>query len=131
MALVGSHPEFRWLTTKPEILDELGRIDADHALLVMAKRLCDLKPHTNEAIEMIARHREFNQLADEVIHVVNDYFRRHPTTSRAEVLRALETAALLLGTFDEASKPGRHQFLQKARSPRPAPTPKGMNVEAR
>ena len=53
LALIGGHPEFRWLTNKPEILDELGRIDADHALLVMAKRLCDLKPHTTEAIEMI------------------------------------------------------------------------------
>jgi len=62
---------------------------------------------------MIGRHREFNQLADEIVHVVNDYIKRNPSTTRSDIIRALETAGLLLGSVDGMSKPGRHQFLQK------------------
>lgn len=113
MAVLGGGPQYQWLANRPEILDEIGRIDADYALLVIAKRLCELKPQTSEAIEMIARHREFNQLADEIVHLVSDYAKRYPATSRTDILRALETAGLLLGSVDGAAKPGRHQYLQR------------------
>jgi len=112
-AIIGKGREFQWLTAKSEILDALGRIDTDLALLVMAKRLCELKPSTTEAIDMISRHREFDELADEIVHVIRDYSKRHPSTTRADVLRALETTSLMLGDDDGASEPGRHQFLQK------------------
>lgn len=124
LAVLEEDASCRWLANKPEILDELGRIDSDHALLVIAKRLCELKPTIAQAIEMIRRHREFDQLADEVVHVVNDYRRRHPATTRHEVLRALETAAIMLGRVVDPTAPGRHQFLRNlssTKSPDAAP----------
>jgi len=112
-AIIGKTRELQWLLAKTEILDALGRIDTDFALLVMARRLCELKPSTAEAIEMISRHREFDELADEMVHVIRDYTKRHPNTSRADILRALETAGMMLGNVDGSAEPGRHQFLQK------------------
>jgi len=130
LAVLGADPQFRWLANKPEILDELGRIESDYALQVIAQRLCELKPHTHEAIEMIGRHREFNQLADEIVHVVNDYIKRNPTTSRSDIIRALETAGLLLGSVDGMSKPGRHQFLQKVQHAAVRPVAEAVKAEA-
>lgn len=112
--ILGKHTEYQWLMDRPEILDELGRIETDYALLVAAKRLCELKPPTTEAVEIVRRHKEFNRLADEVIHVVNDYLRRHPGTSRVDILRALEAAGSLLAGVDGENKPGIHQYLFKA-----------------
>ncbi|NOS99707.1 MAG: hypothetical protein HOP29_03680 [Phycisphaerales bacterium] len=113
-AVLGKRAEYQWLVDRAEILDELGRIDTDYALLVAAKRLCELKPPTTEAIEIIRRHKEFNRLADEIIHAVNDYTRRHPGTSRVDILRALEAAGSLLAGVDGENKPGIHQYLFKA-----------------
>lgn len=112
LAVLGPDPTARWLAQRPEVLDELGRIDCDYALLVIAKRIAELKPATSAAIEMIRRHREFNQLADEIIHVVEDYCKRHPSTSRSEILRAIESAGVMLGRVG-AEEVGRHQFLRR------------------
>jgi len=116
LSIIQGHPELRWLASKPEILDTLGRIETDYALLVMAKRLCELKPPTAEAVEMIQRNREFNALADEIVHVIKDYRKRHPDTTRAEILRALEAAnTMLTPVGEEGAQPGKHQFLQRVR----------------
>ena len=113
LAVLGGRSEFQWLANRSEILDELGRIDTDYALLVIARRVCELQPDTSEAVEMIARHREFDRLADEIVHVVNDYTRRNPSTSGTEIFRAFETAGMLLGSVHATSPPGCHQYLHK------------------
>ncbi len=112
-AVLDADPCCRWLANKREILDELGRIDSDYAMLVIAKRICQLKPSTAEAVGMIRRHREFDRLADEVVAVVNQYCKRNPSTTRSEILRALETAGMLAGRALEPAEPGRYQFLRK------------------
>ena len=109
--VLGNDPIGRWLANQPYLLDELGRIASDHALLTIARRLDGLRPETDEAIEMIRRHREFDQLADEIVHVVEDYCQRHPTTQRQDILRAIGSASLMLGEHYEAADSGRHQFL--------------------
>ena len=111
--VIAADPACRWLAGKNEILDELGRIDNDYALLTIAKRVVELKPSTPEAVDMIRRHREFDQLADEIVHTVNDYSKRHPATTRHDILHALESAAMMLGKVLEPEDVGRHQFLRK------------------
>ncbi len=120
LAVLANNPACRWLVHKTEILDELGRIESDYAMLIIAKRICELKPATAEAVEMVRRHREFDQLADEIAHVVNDYRKRNPDTTRQEVLQALETAGMLLNRTTDRGVPGSHQFLRKAEAATPA-----------
>ncbi|MEE9296358.1 MAG: hypothetical protein V3W34_15545 [Phycisphaerae bacterium] len=104
----------RWVADKPEILDELGRIPSDHALLVIARRLCAGQPTVDKALELIRQHRQFDQLADNIIEVVNEFCRRKPTTTHSEILRALEAAGMMLARVREpGGEPGQHQFLRK------------------
>ncbi len=112
-SLLSKLPTCKWVIHNSDVLDELGRIESDHALIEIAKRICQIKPSTIEAIEMVRRHREFDQLADELVHLVNDYRKRHPSTTRHEVLRALETAGMMLGKSTEVGEPGSHQFLRR------------------
>ncbi len=112
-AVVEKDPACRWVADKPEILYELGRIPSDHALLVIARRLCAGQPTIDEALELIRQHRQFNQLADNIVQVVNEFCRRKPTTTHSEILRALEAAGMMLARVGEPAEPGQHQFLRK------------------
>ncbi len=114
VAIVEEDPSCTWLMDKPEILDELGRIDTEFALSAIARRLCEVRPDTSRAIEMIRQHRSYDKLADELVKTVNAYVRRFPATSRMEITKALDNAAMRLGSLEEQSKPGKHQFLQRA-----------------
>lgn len=105
--------EYRWLMDpdkqregrserqgyRKTILAELGRIDDDECLQAVAKRICELKPKTRDAILMIRRWRvggskpaDVRQLANEVIRTINDYLQRHPSTTHQQVLTALTEA---------------------------------------
>jgi hypothetical protein len=114
VAVIGDDPVCAWLMDKPEILDELGRIDTDFAVSTIARRLCEIRPDTYEAINMIRRHRSFDKLADELVKTVTGYLRRYPATTRSEIKQALDNVALRMGTLFEQSEPGKHQFLRKA-----------------
>ncbi len=118
MAVLKDDPTAQWLANKPDILDELGRIDSDHALKVIARRICQLKPTSHQAIEMIRRHREFNRLADEIVLSIEKYVERNPSTTRAEILEAIDTVKGVLGRFN-VQEAGSHQFLRKQT---PSPT---------
>lgn len=117
MAVLKDDPPSKWLANKPDILDELGRIDSDYALKVIARRICQLKPTSTHAIEMIRRHREFNKLADELVSTIEKYVERQPTTTRAEILEAIDTVKGVLGQFSQPNEAGSHQFLRKQATP--------------
>ena len=112
-AVLTKDTAWRWLASKSEILDELGRIDSDHVLLAIAQRLSEVKPSTGEAINIIRHHREHDQLADEIVHAVKEFMKRRPSTARSEVRAALESAGVLLCSVEPASVAGQHQFLRK------------------
>lgn len=112
-AILTKDTAWRWLASKSEILDELGRIDSDHVLLAIAQRLSEAKPSTGDAIDLIRQHREHDQLADEIVHAVNEYMKRHPSSSRSDVRDALESAHVMLCSVEPASVAGQHQFLRK------------------
>lgn len=113
-AVLTKDTAWRWLASKSEILDELGRIDSDHVLLAIAQRLSASKPSTGEAIDIIRQHREHDQLADEIVHAVTAFMKRRPATTRGDVRTALESAAVMLCSVEPASVAGQHQFLRKA-----------------
>ena len=116
--VVQKDPSCGWVAHRPEILDELGRIPCDYALLDLAKRLCTLRPTTDEAVELIRQHRQFDKLADAIVHTVNDYCKSKPETTRSDILRALDQAGGTLSKINVSGEPGRHQFLrQKIDSP--------------
>lgn len=78
------------------ILTELGKLESDpNALLAIAKRLCELKPKTREAVAIIRRfrlgEREPNclQLTNEIIHTLNDYRKRFPKLTKKQMLTVL------------------------------------------
>lgn len=135
--VVEKEPGCQWLVDKTEILEALGRIQSDRALLVIARRLCTLRPVVDEAIDMIRQHRQFDQLADEIILVVNGYCRQKPATTRSEIQRALEAASVTLVRMGESDEPGQHQFLRKPisqvvpASPAPQRASRGLLARAR
>jgi hypothetical protein len=126
LAVLENDSSGRWLADKPDVLDELGRIDSNYALVAIARRISELKPTTAEAVEMIRRHREFNQLADEIVHTINEHIKRNPDTQLKDVKQALQTVDSMLGQFDAYNEPGTHQFLRKADQapPQEPPRPK-------
>ena len=113
-AVLTKDTAWRWLASKSEILDELGRIDSDHVMMAIAKRISEAKPSTGEAIDIIRQHREHDQLADEVVHAVKEFMKRRPSTTRSDVRTALESAAVMLCSVEPASVAGQHQFLRRA-----------------
>ncbi len=122
LAILKDDPHSQWLANKPDVLDELGRIDSDHALKVIARRICQLKPSPPQAIEMIRRHREFNKLADELVSTIERYVERQPATTRTEILEAIDTVKGVLGQFGQPTEAGSHQFLKK-QAPAPPQKP--------
>jgi hypothetical protein len=88
--------EGKW---KPSILSELGRIDDHHNLRVVALAICEAKPSTTQAVEMIRNYRtgkvktaDEAQLADMLIGTINRYLRSFPTTTQAQIKTALSSA---------------------------------------
>lgn len=94
--------EGKW---KPTILSELGRIEDEEDMKAVARQICELKPKTKEAVTMIRRFRlgrdpepDAVGLANEIIHLVNDYLQRYPAATKALVGEALGIAQ---GKVDE------------------------------
>lgn len=115
-----------WLVDKADIMEALGKIPSDYALLAMAKHLCEMKPNAAEAIELIRKHRRFDQLTDEIVRVVNGYCRKKPSTTSNQIEQAMEAASATLARIsepedpsqvDELGEPGQHQFLRQPVSP--------------
>jgi hypothetical protein len=83
---------------RPTILIELGKIDDHDAMLAIAERVCELKPGTREAVAMIRNYRlderepDTLQLANEIIHTINDYWKRFPKLTQRQILSAIATA---------------------------------------
>jgi hypothetical protein len=102
-------PAFHWLVDpnhqapndtvyRRSIMYELGRIEDPDDLLSVARRICELKPKTRDAIAMIRRFRRGETpvhpgaLAAELIRAVNAYKTRHPSTSWETIRSEVETA---------------------------------------
>jgi hypothetical protein len=108
--------DFAWLLEKWDtsprgagstILAELGRLafidhpDAVGLSVRLARHICQEKMKTTTAIALIRQHRRDMQqkpqpaaqpekLAAEIIHLMNDYARRHPGMNQRLAMRALE-----------------------------------------
>jgi hypothetical protein len=87
------------------ILAELGRLDDDEDLLVMARAICTDCPNTRDALARIRRFRlgrmpagSISQLTDVLRHTVNTYLREHSDFSLADAQLAV---ADLLQLIDE------------------------------
>jgi hypothetical protein len=76
---------------KPIILAELGRIEDERHLRTCARQLCEIRPTSKDAVRRIRKWRvgtkpgDENQFRDELARVINDYRRRHPDFTYAEV----------------------------------------------
>jgi len=97
--------EFKWLydfngSMRETVLYELGRIEDDEWIRGWAKRLCELKPTTKEAVAMIRRwrHGKSNSqgalaLTKMLIGKINDFVHRYPDTRQQQILAALENVS--------------------------------------
>lgn len=80
------------------VLAELGRIEDDDTLRAVAARVCELKPKTREAVQMIRRFRvglpqgSALDLANAVIKAINDYMNSHGGLTPDDIRDALRTA---------------------------------------
>jgi hypothetical protein len=112
MSLIGSgdNPEFYWLANGPEmwagdrvkawrpsILAELGRIADDESLLSIAREICQLKPKSRRAVELIRQFRlgatgpgEASDLQARMTATINQFLQRHPKTEWSTVLKAID-----------------------------------------
>jgi hypothetical protein len=107
------HPRYGWLVgTEEEIRDgvrgdrltilaELGRIEDDDYLLLVAADICCRKPTAAEATRIIRHYRTgrepkdaVQEMTDIVCKAVNSYLRCHLTVTHREAFMALENAAL-------------------------------------
>jgi hypothetical protein len=92
--LLGAFAPFDSEDFREEILSELGRIEDDYELRYAAKKVCQLKPQTEEAINMIRRFREVhtvnsvNLVREVVSQAVTDYQKVNPCISDLDVNRA-------------------------------------------
>ncbi len=79
------------------ILSELGRIENESDMRAIALQLCELKPKTKDAVDMIRRWRlrdksklgDVGTLTNELARCVDDYRRRYPDIQLAQVKDAL------------------------------------------
>jgi hypothetical protein len=82
------------------ILSELGRIKDEGAMRAVALRICELKPQTKEAVDIICRWRlggkskpgDIESLRGELCRCIDDYKRRHPDTQLSQIKDALNDA---------------------------------------
>jgi hypothetical protein len=84
---------------RPTILAELSRIEDEDTLRRVAGELCELQPRARDAVRMIRRYRlgrapagDALELANRIIHLVNDYLAGHPGMPWDDVEAAIETA---------------------------------------
>jgi hypothetical protein len=85
------------------ILQELRRIEDEGVMKAVARRLCELKPSTREAVAMIRRFRlgrsapaSVNQLVDALAQTIDDYRMRHPQITDAQIHEALQMVGVLV-----------------------------------
>jgi len=108
MKLLKDDPRFKWLID-PErairgepgsfrrgILCELGRIDNEDTVRVIALKICELRPKTKDAVVMIRRWRtrtvpagDLWQLHDDLVSAINSYVTKYPDTTWQDVLKTL------------------------------------------
>ena len=84
---------------QPTILVELGRIDDEETMRAVAAQICEMKPKTTVAVQMIRRFRvgglpvaDSLQLANAIIRTINEYLHSHVGASKKHVDEALATA---------------------------------------
>ncbi|MDD4869846.1 MAG: hypothetical protein PHR77_04740 [Kiritimatiellae bacterium] len=95
------------------IMAALGRIEDDDELLAVAKQICELKPKSNEAIAMIHRWKtgkgetgDAVALGGELAQRLDDYKRRYPATTMADMLEALKMVRLAICQADSRALQG-------------------------
>jgi hypothetical protein len=107
------HPRYSWLVGTEEesrdgvrpdrltILAELGRIEDDESLLLVAGDICCRKPTAAEATRLIRHYRldrkpgnAVKEVTGIVCKAVNSYLRCHPTVTHNEAFMALENTVL-------------------------------------
>jgi len=120
----GEIPEFGWLANqeamwrgepkswRPTILCEIGRCEDPETMKVVARRICELKPRTHDAVTMIRRWRlgkaqqgNVLQLTKEFADTMDSYRLRHPSTTWEQVRTALVNAMDVVdGLIEDGSK---------------------------
>jgi len=139
-------PDFYWLVGSRQeisagkkllrntILVELGRIEDEDDLRVMARQICEIKPRCKDALVMIRRWRTGKTLvADEmsltkaIIHTIEDYCAARSGTTLQIVLAALANAADAFQEQDSwnplAFSTVSHPSSNTAAPPPPEPPP--------
>ena len=121
--VVGNDKRFRWLIDKkkgaknihgwwkPGILSELGRIENDDDLKMVAAHVCKLKPSTSrEAVGIIRNWRlderkpaDTFQLAETICKTINQYISLHPDLTFDDVGLSL---TIVRECFDEVRREG-------------------------
>jgi hypothetical protein len=111
----GKDERFRWLidtrgrrveTFKTGILAELGRLDDDEQLIGAALAVCELRPTTRRAIEILRRYRtgkraeplppaEAGELGDKLVGLINAYESGHSDCTPALIREALRCVQVL------------------------------------
>jgi hypothetical protein len=97
---------------RPTLLSELGRLleeQGHDAMISLADELCERRPSTGEALDLIRRRRlkagpnPTLELTIALLETVQSYRRLHPELTRSIVETALEDVASSL-PFDEAEE---------------------------
>jgi len=93
-AKIGAGTKKAW---KPIILYELGKIQDPETMKTVARRICELKPSSKEAVSMIRRFRNGNpkpacvfQLNKEITATINNYIQRHQDITNEQILESLK-----------------------------------------
>ena len=124
VTLLMDDPAFAWLANKPamearapnawkpSILTELGRIDNDEHLRVMARELCRIKPKAHTGVLIVRRYRmglmgkemdkegSYDGVIDALCDALDDYLRRYPKTPQRDVLEAISDLHSIVGDND-------------------------------
>jgi hypothetical protein len=84
---------------KRAIISELGKLRDGDSIIMAAREICSMKPGVRRAISMIRRYRLGRplkpsevDLAEAILVAVDRYLKRHPETTQAEIVAALEEA---------------------------------------
>ena len=91
------------------IISELGKLRKGDLIIMVAREICRMKPGVRRAISMIRRSRLGRpltssevDLAEAILVAVDRYLKRHPETTRAEIVAALEEASACWAEHDRA-----------------------------
>jgi hypothetical protein len=118
--LVKSSPELGWLydheaiwrgegTYRQTIMQALGRIDDDAVLIAVARRVCELKLRTRDAVALMRRVRKVQKpidLTEALRRTLNIYLREHPELTLAQAREAVADLWGLIGRqMDAANYP--------------------------